>query len=836
MQSLTKHFRPENYRLTLDIDQKDHNFSGIVSITGVKKATETKVKLNAVNLEISHVSVSGKPAKFDYDGQIVTIDVGDETSLIIQVKFRGDVSNQMCGIYPCFYQKDGLKQEIIATQFESHYARRAFPCIDEPVAKATFDLTIITEQGKTVLSNMPIAQQISKRSRQLVRFETTPKMSTYTLGFVVGDLVKLEGVTKSGVQVAAYASSAHKPEELSYGLSIAIDALDWYEDYFGIAYPLPKCDHVALPDFASGAMENWGLVTYREALLLVQSDTPLSIRESVASVITHELAHMWFGNLVTMRWWDELWLNESLASIFENRCLAAIRPEIKAEDSFYANSLYSALKRDSIPGVQPVLTPVNTPEEISTMFDGSIVYAKGAYLMHMLEGWVGKEAFRQGLTIFLEKNKYGCPSTQNFTKIFDQLTDKPVSNTLSVWLKTPGFPLLEAQCTGKSTHIKQSQFGYESKNLWPIPIKTPDGYFLLTEKECNFHNDGKIINDEATTYAVTSYDNQDDVLKTLGQSKSPIARYYFLTNQLLLANHNYPDYSQLVKLIASFGDSQDYLTWVGLSRIIYNLKNLIENSAHDLSNLSRLVSSQINPIITNLGLTSKNNEPIDNYRVRSIAIELGIALENSGLTDTLSEQFDDNLSVITPDLRENIIRAKLASDCSPKLIDQLLSAYKETTNPDIRDDLSCALGLTKNHTLIEKLLTLLTDETMIKSQDILSWYAYLVQNTQGRPLAWQWLKQNFTWLTKQFSDNGDYADFVRVSAFCFSTQDLLRDFKKFFAPYENDAILRREIAVGAERISIKTMLIEKNQNSISQEIKNQLSNHSNSSTVKSDLL
>ena len=329
-------FKPDNYVIKLQPDINKMSFTGSVIITGYKcgkpskrltfhqkglKIKDTKItridnKKGAINIDVERINT----IKTSNELRVHSNEVLYPGKFIVEIFFSGQINEKMHGMYTCNFMHEGTPAKLVTTQLESHYAREVFPCIDEPSAKATFDLTLVTSKNVTVLSNTTIKKQ-SKDKFLTTTFETTPIMSTYLLAFAYGAFVKKEGISSGGVKVGCYATPEHI-ELLDFSLSIATKAIDFFEKYFGVKYPLPKLDMVALPDFSAGAMENWGLITYRESCMLVDKNmSSLDTKQFAALIICHEIAHQWFGNLVTMEWWDDLWLNESFANLMEYRAL-----------------------------------------------------------------------------------------------------------------------------------------------------------------------------------------------------------------------------------------------------------------------------------------------------------------------------------------------------------------------------------------------------------------------------------------------------------------------------------------------------------------------------------
>ena len=441
-------FIPNNYTLTLDLAHaEEKSFSGSVIISG--KSTGESISLHSKELTIHSALIDNRPAEFSHDEfdelrlSRPELSSGQHT---VRVEFSGTITDAMHGLYPCYFTHDGVKKQLFATQFESHHAREVFPCVDEPAAKATYDVTLVTAPGLTVLGNMPVTKSSEQDSALTTTFATTPRMSSYLLAFVVGELHKKTARTTSGVEVNVWATPAQSEETLDFALDIATRSIDFYNEYFGVPYPLPKSDHVALPDFSSGAMENWGLITYRESCLLADPKlTPESSKRFIATVIAHELSHQWFGNLVTMQWWNDLWLNESFANMMEYVAVDALHPEWRMWEDFATSEVTAALRRDSLDGVQPVQADVNHPDEISTLFDPAIVYAKGGRLLVMVRRLIGEEAFRAGLKSYFEKFAYQNTVGNDLWQELETASGQPIVDLMNTWISQPGLPIVQVE-------------------------------------------------------------------------------------------------------------------------------------------------------------------------------------------------------------------------------------------------------------------------------------------------------------------------------------------------------------------------------------------------------
>ena len=402
---------PEKYRLFLTPDLRDFTFEGHVEIDVNVNSATSEIVLNAAELTFHEASltqgdtrISASSISTDEDSETVTITLSSGAvpgPATLAISYQGVLNDQLKGFYRSRYQDaEGNEQHLATTQFEATDARRALPCWDEPALKATFQVSMTVPSHLTAVSNTPVIDESDAgNDLKTIHFAETPRMSTYLLAFVVGDLACVEETAPNGTLMRVFATRGN--EHLGrFALDTALRLLEYYNDYFGIPYPLEKLDHFAIPDFAAGAMENWGAITYREvALLFDPENSAAPTRQRIVEIIAHEMAHMWFGDLVTMEWWDDLWLNESFASWMGNKATDALFPEWSMWTQFLYQDVGEGLRIDALRNSHPIEANVKDPGEIREIFD-AISYNKGASILWMLEQYLGEDTFRDGLRGF----------------------------------------------------------------------------------------------------------------------------------------------------------------------------------------------------------------------------------------------------------------------------------------------------------------------------------------------------------------------------------------------------------------------------------------------------
>ena len=817
---LYKNFQPSNYNVVLDINPLDMQFKGSVLIRGKKVGRPSqRITLHQKDLKIISASIVKHDKKGDEIKTIARVNTHDSFNEVrlhteellfpgeysVEIQFESDITRPMNGIYPSFFEQNNIEKTIIATQFESHHAREAFPSIDEPEAKATFDLTLVTPKGQTVIANTPIKAQKSSGKRTTTTFETTPKMSTYLVAFVVGDLKYTEATTKDNVVVRCYAT----PENVTFtnfALEVAVKCLEFYNDYFDIAYPLAKCDFIALPDFASGAMENWGCITFREQGLLVDpANTSLSIKQYVASVVAHELTHQWFGNLVTMRWWTDLWLNEGFATWMSYLAVDNLFPEWKVWTQFIVDEQQSGMKLDALQNTHPVEVPVHHPDEIRTIFD-NISYDKGGSLLQMLSEYLGPEAYRDGLRYYLKQHSYGSTDTIDLWAALEHITNKPVKDFMHAWTSQPGFPILRASIDKNELLTYQERFYLNPQNSeadtevssWPIPLlaniplpneridtassklplKISDSALILNSGRSGFY---RVVYNPSHLTRLTSEIKNDEV--------SVLNRLGLLSDMFEASKAGHSKTVEALKLLEAFDRESDSSVWdiiagnLGSIRMVMNDNGVREDMKPYLRKLTK-------EQFVRLGWNESDKDSHFDRLLRPTILGLASLGETTDVVDVSIKKFNEmeKPEDIHPDIR-GIVYGTAVRHGGNKEFDKLFDMHENSKNSEERVTIAAALTGFKQKSLIQKSLTLITSKS-VRLQDAPYWIAYSFGNRFARDLTWEWMKDNWEWLENNLGTDLSFYRMPIYVARSHSDIEFLPSFKQFFESHMSVAFDR----------------------------------------------
>ena len=817
---------PNHYNLTLDLTHaEEKEFSGTVIISG--DSTSESISLHSKGLTIQSATIDNQPAGVSF-GEFDELKLSQPNlkngKHTIRIDFSGTITDAMHGLYPCYFTHDGVKKQLFATQFESHHAREVFPCVDEPAAKAEYDLTLITRPGITVLGNMPVKHQEENDNSLTTAFEKTPRMSSYLLAFVIGELHKKSARTKSGVEVNVWATPAQNENTLDFALDIAARSIDFYDEYFGVKYPLPKSDHIALPDFSSGAMENWGLITYRESCLLADPElTPESSRRFIATVIAHELSHQWFGNLVTMNWWNDLWLNESFANMMEYVAIDALHPEWHMWEDFATNEVTATLRRDSLDGVQSVQADVNHPDEISTLFDPAIVYAKGGRLLVMVRKLIGEEAFRAGLKSYFEKFAYKNTVGNDLWQELESASGQPIVNLMNAWISQPGLPVVSVSSSHGAATLNQERFfigeHQPSDALWPIPLfaNQPLDVKILNQKETTVSIEKPLqLNCGLSAHFVTKYDEstREYLLKNITELPT-LDKICILQDATILARAGFENSASLLPLALSLKTETNEKVFGMAAGTLTELRKFVDDNDAARDSLKRISGEFARATFEELGWDEKDGQSDDDRERRTTALSLMMYREDEEVLNKAKTRFDNNrLEDLPTEIRALIISANVRHFETPEMIEDLFATYKNTPSNDLQNDIAIGLTSTKNPETAEKILANIKDSNIIRPQDASRWFVYLIRTRESRQIAWNWLKENWTWVEEKFGDDKSYDDFIRYAATTLLTTDELNDFRQFFEPMENIPALARTIKLGITEISARVELIERDKTDV----------------------
>lgn len=830
VEHLIEKFVPENYNIFLDINRESKTFSGNVAING--EALDHNVSFHQKNLTIHSVLLDNEDVHFhkNDENEALHIELPVTGLMTLVIEFSGHITDNMTGIYPSYYTVDGQAKEVISTQFESHFAREAFPCIDEPEAKATFDLSIKFDQteGEIVLSNMPEINVDLRKETGLWTFDTTPKMSSYLLAFGLGELQGITAKTKNGTEVGIFSTKAHPSSALEFSLDIAVRVIDFYEDYFGVKYPIPQSYNLALPDFSAGAMENWGLITYREIYLLVDKNSTASSRQQVALVVAHELAHQWFGNLVTMKWWDDLWLNESFANMMEYVSVDAIEPSWKIFEDFQTGGVPLALKRDATDGVQSVHVAVNHPDEINTLFDPAIVYAKGSRLMHMLRRWIGDADFAKGLALYFEKHQYGNTVGRDLWNALSESSGKDVASFMDAWLEQPGYPVVTLSVENDHLHIRQEQFFIgehdEKDRIWPIPLNAtweaiPD---MLTEKELLIPNFSQLqaentvplrLNTENTAHYISNYqgpvfDAIEADLKHLDQT----SLLQIIQERRLLAEGGQVSYAELVSLIAKLTEEKTYMVASAIDQVLLGLDTFVDEESTAQSDYNQLVTAIFKADYQAHGFEKVKGETDEAEMVRQIALGHLIAAGNEDAVQVAKGIFEahaDDLTKLPAATRRFVLLNQMKYFETEELVNHYFDTYIATTDNNIRVDLAYAMSRTHSQAALRRILVSLKDKSIVKPQDLAMWYRFLLSQEFTQEATWEWAREDWQWIKAALGGDMSFDKFVIYPANSFKTKKRLDEYQAFFEPKLDDMAINRNIKMGINEISARLTLIER---------------------------
>jgi len=760
-----------NYDIQFEPIFKNFTFNGI-EIISIRTSPTKQFILNCAEIKIKKCYIISKgktiQTKYSLDTKKETITINSKQKLSgrlkICIEFIGELNDRLLGFYRSKYRDPlGKTKYLATTQFEAADARRAFPCWDEPSVKATFDVSLLVKKNLMAISNMPITKKNNYGSKVLYEFGRTPIMSTYLLYLGVGEFEYIEDKLRN-IQIRVITTKGNK-KKAKLSLELTKKFLGEYEKYFGIKYPLPKLDMLAIPDFAAGAMENWGAITFRETILLYDPKTSSTrTKQFIAEVISHELAHQWFGNLVTMKWWNDLWLNESFATFMATKIVDKFYPEWDLWDQFLDDAMNTAMALDALKTSHPIDVEVNHPSEIREIFD-SISYDKGGCILRMLEHFVTDKNFQMGLQKYLKKYAYSNAEGKDLWKAIGSISKKPIDGMMKSWINQVGFPLLSVSRKNSTISLKQNRYLLEEtkshkKGLWQIPLIIDEGNITtsrimkkksetikLKNKERNF-----IINSGRTGFYRVGYDSEIiDNLSLLIDEKVlhyidrwSIQNDYYsqcVTGQKKL--QDYLDFSN------AYFDEDNYISSLNLAQHLYSLYTLTHKEKFS-DEIKQYALNFLRTIFDRLGWDAKKGEPHTNALLRSFAISgLGKLGDQEILKESKHrfEKFLKNSNSLSADLQETVFILTAWSG-NEDTFKKFVSLYKKASSQEEKLRFLAAMCNFQQKSLLLKTLdfTLGPD---VRSQNIQLPIMRIAANLHGKKFLWNWLKNNWKKIVKK---------------------------------------------------------------------------------------
>ena len=772
---LPKSTYPNRYEIELDVDLDNFSYTGAQKVDlNVVEATNNIV-LNSVGIEVTKAKIQTTkqdiPLKVNYieeDEKIVfeSQETLSEGVYELYLEFNSEITNDLKGFYKSSYMsEDGEKKWIATTQFEPTAARSAFPCWDEPEYKAIFSMTIITDEKYLRVSNEMVVEEEKVENNKLrTKFADSMKMSSYLVAFVIGDLE----ATVVGKSKTTDIRIIHRPgfsHQTSYAGTAAIKLLDFFEDYYKIPYPGTKLDLIAIPDFAMGAMENVGAVTFRENLLLFDKDkaTRSELDRSI-TVIAHELAHMWFGDLVTMKWWDGIWLNEAFASLMEVIASYNTYPEFKQWNAMNM-SRTAGFSIDSLENSRPVEFDVETPDQAEEMFD-VLTYEKGSTVLRMFQMFIGEEAFQNGVEAYLNKFKFENTNSSDLWDALSEASNQPLNKILPFWIREKGYPFLQVDCSNNFLTIKQKPFllknvETDKNNIKPVPVQIKfldtgnEEKFLLdeTERVVDLKNLGEVphINSGGWGFFHTFYDDEvfENILANFDKLND-LEKYRLLEDKWMQFKKAPTDIKDFYKFLMFFKKEKDEDIWIYMSSIISTIANLFESNNSD--SFKTFVRDLTDELHNELGFEVKKDEELEIKEVRDTINKLRAKnLDDDSFIKKFSDIFKENkMESISEGTFFSSILFISALDETNK-IEIFLEKFENAESPQMQGRYRAVLGQVRDQNASKKIVEFMLDGR-IRGADCPYILASMITNKYIGKKSWKVIKENFNDLLNVMPD------------------------------------------------------------------------------------
>ncbi|KAF8526633.1 peptidase family M1-domain-containing protein [Hysterangium stoloniferum] len=848
---LPTNVKPVHYNIIIKTDLEKLEFQGLAIINlevledtssltfNLSHATTTEISVHSENLKTEQIETA--KTSFDEKAERATVQLSNVltkgSKAQLKVQYESKLTDSLMGYYYSTYQDQGVKKQYTLTQFESTAARRAFPCWDEPLLKATYSITLVSRDNTVNLSNMPaISEQSIKASGlsevqklfknedtagwKVTRFETTPPMSSYIVAFANGPFKYLESSYKSPLSGKTRALRIYATSDLidqaQFGLDVKAKVLPHYERVFDVEFPLPKLDTLVAHDFDAGAMENWGLITGRtNAYLVDPKRADITALQQIAGTQSHEVAHMWFGNITTMSWWDNLWLNEGFASLMgEVIILNKIYPEWNVYSSFYADHTEEALTLDAKPSSHPIQVDVPDANDIGQIFD-ALSYSKAAAVLRMLSVYAGEEKFLKGVSIYLKKHLYANSVAEDLWNGIQEATNLDIPALMTNWISKIGFPVITVTETPEGIHIRQDRFldtgkasDADNQTIWQVPLfimKTDadgktviDNQALLTTREMTYKLDVNKpwkLNAGAVGFYRVLY-TPDRLSKLGAEVASPNSvlsvtdRLSIVSDAMVLASSGLAKTSGALTVIDSLRSESQYLVWKSSGTQLSRLSQTWWEENPGSDDVKALLRSVFTPIVRKLGYEYPKGENVETSQLRTLAISSAAGADSKEVISKLKGWFDEFVATgsdmhIPPDLiRSTYITGGRYG--GKREWDALYKAYCQPINPTSQNAGLIALCRTKDPELIEKSLNLMLEE--LPTQDLYKVFFSVGLNvTAGRRMM-EFFLANYDALCKRVDGTFQVSYFLRGASALLNSEKDAQNLEAFFKDRDTSKI------------------------------------------------
>ena len=839
---------PSHYNLELTPDLNALTFSCSEEIFVTVREATNSVTLHA--REITIVSASFHSLTGDFSAKLegvsydlkyhkvqLTFDAEIPASVgegKVVIQFNGILNGDMAGFYKSSYaDANGNKKIMASTQFEALDARRAFPCWDEPAIKATFSVTMIIPAHLTALSNMPEVSSVHLPGKdgsmlKKIVFDRSPKMSTYLLAWAVGEFDFVQGVTKGGVTIRVF-SPPGRALEGNFSLDVAIRSLDFYDAFFQVPYPLPKLDMICVTEFAMGAMENWGLVTYREtALMIDEAKASPQSKQRVAIVVAHELAHQWFGNLVTMSWWDGLWLNEGFAAFMEHFCTDDLFPDYKIWEQFTTDAFGAAQRLDALKSSHPVIVPIKHAEEVEQVFD-AISYCKGSTVVNMVAAILGKDKFREGLQLYFRRHAYGNTETIDLWNAWSEVSGKDIAGLMKNWTTVIGYPYLkvvnetwgdnEVRITLEQSRFLSDGSESDSSDLWSIP--------LLFASEDSVSTEAVIMDKKVQTFAIPlgttpagvrpwikinagqkalarvahSPEMIGRLQEAIRRGKVPaVDRAALLLDAYALAKAGQASLESVVDILRALENEESSIVWAAISGVLNGLHALMESLYNNTPVFSAFVAFGKTLVVNGLkkvGWEARGVESHTDKLLRATVIGLldTFAASDEEVVAEARRRFNEhweNSAALPAEYKTTVYKLVLSNGGEAEF-NRVLKSFRDTEDNQERKYAMFTLGAAPGRALKLRTLDWAVKSGEVKLQDFFYPMGSVAGSLEGAEITWAYFQENFEYIKEKLAKAApslmDAVIVNSVSRFC--TEERAAEIENYFKAHPLPSSERR---------------------------------------------